>query len=767
MMKISVFDKLSSKETVENTNGIVLDSILLDVTTEENLEKDTYICTVNLSTLNDLYKTVHGKSILKLKVDYGYEYFTVENIDTNIIDSEVEITGEQITYDRMKGLWINNIAPTNLTVKDAITWIYERCEGTKELEFDCNIADSISADYVRMNFLDMLNNNTNGLITKKCTGEILRRGYKVYIKKKIEFNNNIEIRSRKNLTGFTASEDFLGIITKICPTGYNSPVTDVYISSSNINKYKSSITKEIHYDNIRLESDVQDNDENKDSYTICANEADMRKKLIEVGNLEFSKNHIDEPKCDYDVNFVELSQYDEYKDYKALERVTVGENVRVVVEDFGTITARCYSKKYNVLTEETTECKISNIPSTQKPQSSYEILQGNNNLLKKISDGDSIIAEKIKGYLNSRDVSIRASRKVADKQDYIVAISECLDKESPLYGAIMWGTGGIYLSTQRTADGKDWDWSTAITSKGITADVIDTGTLRAITITNADASFILDLSKSNGIIFKNEGRNAIQINKNEMSFFGMDGNTKMGYIRAFGNTGGMYIGHNPTGYMMIGASPSEGVMIPYITFDLFNKYDTAHSYPITIEKDIDYRANMCVLYNNKIGFGDLGTAYISKSNATSMLEFYGNNGIHFNANYQNITCTCNGMGILGGLTVSGQKQRMVKTKNYGNRTLNAYETAECYFGDIGEAVIGEDGEVKIDMDNIFLETVNTKLPYQVFITKYGKGDCWVSERTETYFIIEGTPNLQVGYEIKAKQIDYTTNRLEEFKERRI
>ena len=471
-MKISVFDKLTDRDTVENTNGIVLDSILISSYTEEDLEKDSYICTVNLSTLNDLYKTVHGKSILKLKVDYGYEYFTVENIDTNIIDSEVEITGKQITYDRMKGLWINNIAPTNLTVKDAITWIYERCEGTKELEFDCNISDSISADYVRMNFLDMLNNNTNGLITKKCTGEILRRGYKVYIKKKIEFNNNIEIRSRKNLTGFTASEDFLGIITKICPTGYNSPVTDVYISSSNINKYKSSITKEIHYDNIRLESDVQDNDENKDSYTICANEADMRKKLIEVGNLEFSENHIDEPKCDYDINFVELSQYEEYKDYKALERVTVGENVRVVVEDFGTITARCYSKKYNVLTEETTECKISNIPSEQKTQSSYEIIQGNNNLLKKISDGDSIIAEKVKGYLNSRDVSIKASRKVATEQDYIVAISECLDETSDLYGAIMWGTGGIYLSTQRTEDGKDWDWTTAITSKGINAEIL-------------------------------------------------------------------------------------------------------------------------------------------------------------------------------------------------------------------------------------------------------------------------------------------------------
>lgn len=123
-------------------------------------------------------------------------------------------------------------------------------------------------------------------------------------------------------------------------------------------------------------------------------------------------------------------------------------------------------------------------------------------------------------------------------------------------------------------------------------------------------------------------------------------------------------------------------------------------------------------------------------------------------------CTCE-----NALTVKGTKNRCVTTESYGDRLLNAYETAECYFGDIGESNTGTEKKVKINLDPIFLETVNTKLPYHVFISKYGKGDIWVSERSETYFIVESdVENLEFSFEIKAKQIDYTDIRLEEFKE---
>ena len=59
-----------------------------------------------------------------------------------------------------------------------------------------------------------------------------------------------------------------------------------------------------------------------------------------------------------------------------------------------------------------------------------------------------------------------------------------------------------------------------------------------------------------------------------------------------------------------------------------------------------------------------------------------------------------------------------------------------------------------------MEVVNTKCNYQVFLTKYGKGDIWVKERTENYFVVEGTPGLLFGGEIKAKRKGFETDRLE-------
>ena len=117
------------------------------------------------------------------------------------------------------------------------------------------------------------------------------------------------------------------------------------------------------------------------------------------------------------------------------------------------------------------------------------------------------------------------------------------------------------------------------------------------------------------------------------------------------------------------------------------------------------------------------------------------------------------------LTVNGTKNRAVKTKNYGTRLLNAVESADAIFTDIGETTIGENGEVRVDIDPIFLETIETKTQkYQVFLTLYGDGKAYVSERNIDHFIIKGTAELNIGFEIKAKQKDYSTTRLEEFKE---
>ena len=83
------------------------------------------------------------------------------------------------------------------------------------------------------------------------------------------------------------------------------------------------------------------------------------------------------------------------------------------------------------------------------------------------------------------------------------------------------------------------------------------------------------------------------------------------------------------------------------------------------------------------------------------------------------------------------------------------------FSDIGECILDDTGECLIYIDDIFSETVNTTIEYQVFLQKEGQGDCWVEDKQKTYFVIKGTPNLKVAWEMKAIQRDYEYQRLEE------
>ena len=116
--------------------------------------------------------------------------------------------------------------------------------------------------------------------------------------------------------------------------------------------------------------------------------------------------------------------------------------------------------------------------------------------------------------------------------------------------------------------------------------------------------------------------------------------------------------------------------------------------------------------------------------------------------------------LSGDLSVAGAKPRLVKTKSYGERLNYCYETPTPLFGDVGEAVIDADGYCYVDIDDIFSETIAGQVEYQVFLQKEGAGDCWVADKQRRYFVIQGTPNLKVAWELKAKQRDYETTRIE-------
>ncbi|MBU5293130.1 phage tail protein [Anaerosalibacter bizertensis] len=203
---------------------------------------------------------------------------------------------------------------------------------------------------------------------------------------------------------------------------------------------------------------------------------------------------------------------------------------------------------------------------------------------------------------------------------------------------------------------------------------------------------------------------------------------------------------------------------PYIDFDVNNVLGVNSEYPIqTYEPTIFFQKIRC---DSSLYFGDNVRIRPFGNKLTYKAENH-----EFLSLYDSVLFTYNGMrgafeynrkvNITGDLSVSGKKNSLQKTENHGERLINAYETAEYFFGDIGSGKIDEGGLCYIYIDDIFQECVNTEIEYHVFLQKCGQGDVWIKEKHETYFIVEGTSGLNFSWELKAKRKGYEQHRLEQ------
>lgn len=254
-----------------------------------------------------------------------------------------------------------------------------------------------------------------------------------------------------------------------------------------------------------------------------------------------------------------------------------------------------------------------------------------------------------------------------------------------------------------------------------------------------------------------------------------------------------------------GKADSNGAILfyPYVELDIYNingRTNEKVGYPITIIQPVIIQEKSMVCspmafdnwgYNGRLEFYDyrlyggnlsLGSVLNGRvKGGTSDIGdmcFLGRRGSNPKANAyavlgqmlegssydynRNVVTSSSGTTVYGNFYVNGgTKNRIVTTNDFGVVKMNAYETSGCYFGDIGNGLIGEDGTCIIAMDIIYLETVNTKCDYFVFLQKYGSGDLWVEDRDETYFIVKGTPGMKFAWEVKARQRGYETDRLDQ------
>ena len=113
------------------------------------------------------------------------------------------------------------------------------------------------------------------------------------------------------------------------------------------------------------------------------------------------------------------------------------------------------------------------------------------------------------------------------------------------------------------------------------------------------------------------------------------------------------------------------------------------------------------------------------------------------------------------IVYNGSKNAAQMTRD-GFRATPAYEMAENFVGDVGEAQTDADQKALVEIDPLVFDLINTEKPYQVFLAAYDDTHFWVSERGADYFIVSSdVPKANFGWELKGKRRGYEDQRLVE------
>lgn len=151
-------------------------------------------------------------------------------------------------------------------------------------------------------------------------GELKRDFFSVSMLESLGSDRGVFIAYRKNLVGLEVTEDISDVATRIYPVGKDGLALDgQYIDSPYIGNYAYPKIKVIEDTNAETQSDLQ--------------------KIAE----DYFANGGDVPKVNIKVDFTDLSQTAEYKQYSNLEKVFLGDTVTVFNQKMG------FSKKAKVI----------------------------------------------------------------------------------------------------------------------------------------------------------------------------------------------------------------------------------------------------------------------------------------------------------------------------------------------------------------------------------------------------------------------------------
>lgn len=417
------------------------------------------------------WKYIQEENVVKMPSFNGDQLFRIKAKEKQ--DSGITASLEPIFYDAMDDCFLTDIRPTRKNGQQALdlmTTPNSKYTGTSD------ITHVSTAYYEMKNLLEAINGDDENSFINRWGGEILFNNYEVIINERVGGDYGVELRYGKNIPkdGMNEEIDTRDVITRIYPKAYNGyTMTDKgYVDSPLINNYPTVKTAVISFDDVKMAADASEDDE-ENGVIICSTQSELDEALTQRCEEQYAAG-LDKPKVTISADMVLLQNTEEYKDYQVLETVSLGDTIHCRHNRLGIVTdARVIEMEYDSIRKKTTSVVIGDFTYNYFNNVSSAV----NRIDGAIRPDGSLIAEKIKGFIDGTMAGLRAQASVAKKVGARAILFEDLDEDSPTYGALAMGTKGLEIAEERTSDGRDWDWTTALTGKGLIAGIIVAGLL--------------------------------------------------------------------------------------------------------------------------------------------------------------------------------------------------------------------------------------------------------------------------------------------------
>lgn len=380
-------------------------------------------------------------------------------------ETEVTAYARHIFYDSA-GEMLVDVRPTDKTGQEALDIILS---GTK-YKAKTNIKTRSTAYYIRKNIMEAIGGDDENSFINRWGGERMYDNFTVIINDRLGGDYGACAEFGRNMTGIEADISIDDVVTRIIPVSYNGHTLEgeePWIDSPLIGSYANPRAAVIKFEDVKLLEDCQEGEEGFSTLEL------LREELKRRCTKEY-ENGLDKPKVNYKVDLVEVANTEDYKDYKKLTTIGIGDDVLTKDRKLQiNVTARCIRLVYDCIEEENAEVELGNFIENyfDKTTSAADIIQ------KVTREDGTLKAEEVYGKIDAVKAQLKAQRDISQPSEVRAVIFEDLVEGSPTYGAMSIGTMGFCIASERTADGKDWDWKTFGTGSGFYADYICVGQL--------------------------------------------------------------------------------------------------------------------------------------------------------------------------------------------------------------------------------------------------------------------------------------------------